>query len=151
MSLSHKENSGPWVGIGVVAQEGIGEGWCWCAQGPSGSLWLAAHRGAHDARPWRRTVISAGPRTVLLLRWMVAGTALMTPARDSRVSRATVYRYPLRCLGGDRRPGPGTSRGPSATAPVRGAKREPGRDPDPHRPGGSAQPRNGPSSVVLRS
>ena len=25
------------------------------------SLWLAAHRGAHDARPWQRTVICRAP------------------------------------------------------------------------------------------
>ena len=67
---------------------------------------------------------------------MVAGTALTTPARDSRVSRATAYRYPLRGPGGDRRPGPGPSRGPGSAARVGRAERRPGRDPDPHRPGG---------------
>ena len=102
-------------------------------------------RGRGPGRP------PAGPRAVLVLRWMVAGTALTTLARDSRVSRATAYRYPLRGPGGDRRPGPGPSRGPSATARVQRAVRLPGRDPDPHRPGGSAQPRHGPPPVVLRS
>ena len=93
----------------------------------------------------------AGPRAVLVPGWMVAGTALTTLARDSRVSRATAYRYPLRGPGGDRRPGPGPSRGPSATARVERAERRPGRDPDPHRPGRSAQPGHGPPPVVLRS
>ena len=36
---------------------------------------------------------------MLLLRWMVAGTALTTPARDSKVSRATAYRYLHEALG----------------------------------------------------
>ena len=62
-------------------------------------LWLAAHRRAHDARPWQRAA-TCRAQAVLLLRWMVAGTALTTLARDSRVSRATAYRYPLRGPGG---------------------------------------------------
>ena len=78
-------------------------------------LWLAAHRRAHDARPWQRAA-TCRARAVLVLRWMVAGTALTTLARDSRVSRATAYRYPLRGPGGDRGPGPGPSRGPPAVA-----------------------------------
>ena len=41
----------------------------------------------------------AGSRAVLLLRWMVAGTALTTLARDSKVSRATAYRYLHEALG----------------------------------------------------
>ena len=36
---------------------------------------------------------------MLLLRWMVAGTALTTLARDSKVSRATAYRYLHEALG----------------------------------------------------
>ena len=36
---------------------------------------------------------------MLVLRWMVAGTALTTLARDSRVSRATAYRYLHEALG----------------------------------------------------
>ena len=51
-------------------------------------LWLAAHRRAHDARPWQRAA-TCRVQAVLLLRWMVAGTALTTLARDSKVSRAT--------------------------------------------------------------
>ena len=98
-------------------------------------LWLAAHRRAHDARPWQRAA-TCRVQAVLVLRWMVAGTALTTLARDSRVSRATAYRYLLRGPGRDRRPGPGPSRGPGSAAPVEGAERRPGRDPDPHRPGG---------------
>ena len=100
-------------------------------------------RGRDRGRP------PAGPRAGLLLRWMVAGTALTTPARDSKVSWATAYRYPLRGPGGDRRPGPGPSRGPSAAAPVQRTEREPRRDPDPHRQGRPAQPGHGPSPVVF--
>ena len=36
---------------------------------------------------------------MLLLRWMVSGTALTTPARDTKVSRATAYRYLHKALG----------------------------------------------------
>ena len=36
---------------------------------------------------------------MLVLGWMVAGTALTTLARDSRVSRATAYRYLHEALG----------------------------------------------------
>ena len=98
-------------------------------------LWLAAHRRAHDVRPWQRAA-TCRAQAVLLLRWMVAGTALTTLARDTKVSRATAYRYLLRGPGGDRRPGPGPSRGPGSAARVQRAVRLPGRDPDPHRPGG---------------
>ena len=68
-------------------------------------LWLAAHHRAHDVRPWQRAA-TCRVQAVLLLRWMVAGTALTTLARDSRVSWATAYRYPLRGPGGDRGPSP---------------------------------------------
>ena len=61
-------------------------------------LWLAAHRRAHDARPWQRAA-TCRVQAVLLLRWMVAGTALTTLARDSKVSRATAYRYLHEALG----------------------------------------------------
>ena len=61
-------------------------------------LWLAAHRRAHDARPWQRAA-TCRVQAVLVLRWMVAGTALTTLARDSRVSRATAYRYLHEALG----------------------------------------------------
>ena len=61
-------------------------------------LWLAAHRRAHDARPWQRAA-TCRVQAVLLLGWMVAGTALTTLARDSRVSRATAYRYLHEALG----------------------------------------------------
>ena len=61
-------------------------------------LWLAAHRRAHDARPWQRAA-TCRAQAVLLLRWMVAGTALTTLARDSKVSRATAYRYLHEALG----------------------------------------------------
>ena len=61
-------------------------------------LWLAAHRRAHDMRPWQRAA-TCRAQAVLLLRWMVAGTALTTLARDSKVSRATAYRYLHEALG----------------------------------------------------
>ena len=61
-------------------------------------LWLAAHRRAHDMRPWQRAA-TCRVQAVLLLRWMVAGTALTTLARDSKVSRATAYRYLHEALG----------------------------------------------------
>ena len=113
-------------------------------------LWLAAHRRAHDVRPWQRAA-TCRAQAVLLLRWMVAGTALTTLARDSRVSRATAYRYLHEALGviADRAPGP--SRGPGSAARAERAVRLSGRDPDPHRPGGPAQPRHGPPPVVFRS
>ena len=105
----------------------------------------ARARGRGRGRP------PAGPRAGLVLRWMVAGTALTTPARDSKVSWATAYRYPLRGPGRDRGPGPGPSRGPGSAARAERAVRLSGRDPDPHRPGGPAQPRHGPPPVVFRS
>ena len=101
---------------------------------PSACGWRPT-AGRTGARPWPRAA-TCRARAVLLLRWMVAGTALTTLARDSKVSRATAYRYPLRGPGRDRRPGPGPSRGPGSAAPVGRAERRPGRDPDPHRPGG---------------
>ena len=61
-------------------------------------LWLAAHRRAHDARPWQRAA-TCRAQAVLVLRWMVAGTALTTLARDTKVSRATAYRYLHEALG----------------------------------------------------
>jgi len=56
------------------------------------SRWLAAHRKAHDARPWQR---AATPFTqaVLVLRWFKDGTDLPVLARDANVSIATAYRY----------------------------------------------------------
>ena len=52
------------------------------------SRWLAAHRKAHDRRPWQR---AATPyvQAVLVLRWFKDATALPTLARDARVSIAT--------------------------------------------------------------
>ena len=105
----------------------------------------ARARGRGRGRP------PAGPRAVLVLRWMVAGTALTTLARDSRVSWATAYRYLLRGPGRDRGPGPGPSRGPSATARVEGAERRPGRDPDPHRPGGPGATRTRAATCGIRA
>ena len=64
---------------------------------------------ARAIRPWLagRTTRARGggwpparPRAVLVLQWMVAGTALTTPARDTRVSRATAYWYLHEALGG---------------------------------------------------
>lgn len=56
------------------------------------SLWLAAHRQDHDARPWQR---AATPfvQAVLVLRWFTDATDIAVLARDARVSIATAYRY----------------------------------------------------------
>ena len=61
-------------------------------------LWLAAHRRTHDTRPWQRAA-TCRAQAVLVLRWMVSGTALTTLARDTKVSRATTYRYLHEALG----------------------------------------------------
>jgi hypothetical protein len=56
------------------------------------SGWLAAHRKAHDRRPWQR---AATPfvQAVLVLRWFKDKPDLVDLARDARVSIATAYRY----------------------------------------------------------
>jgi hypothetical protein len=56
------------------------------------SRWLAAHRRAHDRRPWQR---AATPyvQAVMVLRWFKDATDLRLLARDARVSIATAYRY----------------------------------------------------------
>ena len=56
------------------------------------SRWLAAHRKAHDARPWQR---AATPfvQAMLVLRWFKDATDLRLLARDTRISIATAYRY----------------------------------------------------------
>jgi hypothetical protein len=56
------------------------------------SRWLAAHRRAHDRRPWQR---AATPYTqaVLVVRWFKEATDLRILARDARISVATAYRY----------------------------------------------------------
>jgi hypothetical protein len=56
------------------------------------SRWLAAHREAHDRRPWQR---AATPfvQAVLVLRWFKNATDLPALARDARISVATAYRY----------------------------------------------------------
>jgi len=56
------------------------------------SRWLAAHRKAHDRRPWQR---AATPfvQAVLVLRWFKDATDLAILARDGKVSIATAYRY----------------------------------------------------------
>ena len=88
---------------------------------------------------------------MLLLRWMVAGTALTTPARDSKASRATAYRYLHEALGviADRAPDL-----PEVLQRLRASK-EPNASLD-----GTlirtdrvapAQPGHGPPPVVLRS
>lgn len=53
---------------------------------------LAAHRKAHDARPWQR---AATPfvQAVLVLRWFKDGADLRLLARDAKISVATAYRY----------------------------------------------------------
>lgn len=54
--------------------------------------WLAAHRKAHDLRPWQR---AATPfvQAVMALRWFKESTDLRILARDAQVSIATGYRY----------------------------------------------------------
>jgi hypothetical protein len=54
--------------------------------------WLAAHRKAHDLRPWQR---AATPfvQAVMVLRWFREATDLRVLARDAQVSIATGYRY----------------------------------------------------------
>jgi DDE superfamily endonuclease len=56
------------------------------------SRWLAAHRKAHDARPWQR---AATPyvQAVMVLRWFKEATDIRILARDAAVSIATGYRY----------------------------------------------------------
>jgi len=56
------------------------------------SRWLAAHRRAHDVRPWQR---AATPyvQAILVLRWFKEATDLPILARDARISIATAYRY----------------------------------------------------------
>lgn len=54
--------------------------------------WLAAHRKAHDVRPWQR---AATPfvQAVMVLRWFKEATDIRILARDAQVSIATGYRY----------------------------------------------------------
>ena len=54
--------------------------------------WLAAHRRAHDVRPWQRAA-TCWAQAVMVLRWFKDGTALWLLARDTRISQATAYRY----------------------------------------------------------
>lgn len=56
------------------------------------SAWLAAHRKAHDKRPWQR---AATPywQAILVLRWFKDATDLRILARDTKISIATAYRY----------------------------------------------------------
>lgn len=56
------------------------------------SRWLAAHRKAHDVRPWQRAATSF-TQAVLVLRWFKDATDLRVLARDAKVSIATAYRY----------------------------------------------------------
>jgi hypothetical protein len=56
------------------------------------SRWLAAHRKAHDVRPWQR---AATPyvQAVMVLRWFKERTDVRILARDATVGIATAYRY----------------------------------------------------------
>lgn len=54
--------------------------------------WLAAHRKAHDLRPWQRAA-TAFVQAVMVLRWFKEATDLRLLARDAGVSIATGYRY----------------------------------------------------------
>lgn len=56
------------------------------------SRWLAAHRRAHDIRPWQRAE-TPYVQAVMVLRWFKDATDLRLLARDAGVSIATAYRY----------------------------------------------------------
>ena len=56
------------------------------------SGWLAAHRRAHDVRPWQRAA-TCWTQAVLVLRWFKDDTAVHLLGRDAGVSQATAYRY----------------------------------------------------------
>jgi hypothetical protein len=56
------------------------------------SGWLAAHRRAHDVRPWQRAA-TCWTQAVLVLRWFKDDTKVHLLARDAEVSQATAYRY----------------------------------------------------------
>jgi hypothetical protein len=54
--------------------------------------WPAAHRRAHDVRPWQRAA-TAFVQAVMVLRWFKEATDLPILARDAGISIATGYRY----------------------------------------------------------
>jgi hypothetical protein len=56
------------------------------------SRWLAAHRKAHDVRPWQR-VATPYVQAIVVLRWFKDATDVRLLARDAKVSIATAYRY----------------------------------------------------------
>ena len=87
---------------------------------------------------------------MLLLRWMVAGTALTTPARDSKVSRATAYRYLHEALGVIADRAPDLPEVPQRLRERR-AVRLSGWDPDPHRPGGPGATRTRAATCGIRA
>lgn len=58
------------------------------------SRWILDHRRRHDIRPWQRAG-TCRTQALLVLRWLKDATDLFLLARDSRVSVATAYRYPL--------------------------------------------------------
>jgi hypothetical protein len=56
------------------------------------SRWLAAHRKAHDTRPWQRAGTPYA-QAVMVLRWFKDNTDMAILARDAGVGIATAYRY----------------------------------------------------------
>lgn len=56
------------------------------------SVWLTAHRRAHDTRPHQRAA-TTWVQAVVVLRWLKDGTDVRALARDSGVWQATAYRY----------------------------------------------------------
>ena len=54
--------------------------------------WLAAHRKAHDIRPWQRAATPFA-QAIMVLRWFKENTDMRILARDAGVSIATAYRY----------------------------------------------------------
>lgn len=54
--------------------------------------WLAAHRKAHDIRPYQRAA-SCWKQALLVLRWLIEATNVRILARDAGISIATAYRY----------------------------------------------------------
>lgn len=56
------------------------------------SRWIAAHRRAHDARPWQRAATSRA-QAIMPLRRLIKATDMTVVARDAKVSPATAHRY----------------------------------------------------------
>ena len=92
------------------------------------SRWIAAHRKAHDVRPWQRAATS-WVQAVMLLRWLIDATDVAAVARDAGVSPATGYRYQPRGPGRRILKGAGPARRATHPEGQRGAVRVPGAGP----------------------